>query len=113
VLETLNQTYARETRNLRNEIFSKRMELRELLTNPGIKIEAIQAKTSEIVDLQSKLEEKGIDYLIRVRGLLNADQLRGWCPELELPIAGAAGRSDFMGPMYPRRLAPPEKIQQD
>jgi len=104
-LDVVNQMYLRETRLLRTELFSKRLELREFLTNPTIKTESIHAKNSEIIELQSKLDEKAIEYLVRVRTLLTQEQLKHWCPEQEFPfLRGMIQRAEPMGPMNPRRM---------
>jgi Spy/CpxP family protein refolding chaperone len=84
-LEQIHQAYLRETQLLRAEIFLKRLELREVLTSPTSKGESILSKYSEMNQLQSKLEEKSIEYLIKVRSLLTPEQLKDWCPERELP----------------------------
>jgi Spy/CpxP family protein refolding chaperone len=94
-LDLLQQTYFREAQLLRLEIFTKKLELRELLTNSTVKVESIRGKNSEITELQSKQEEKAIEYLIKVRNLLNPEQLKTWCPEQELPY--------FRQPMPGRR----------
>jgi Spy/CpxP family protein refolding chaperone len=114
-LDSINQTYLRETRPLRTEIFSKRLELREFFTNPTIKIEAIRAKHMEILELQSKQEEKTIEYLIRVRNLLTQEQLKMWCPEQEFFFSWRMMHEpDFMSPMNPKRnLPPPERFQKE
>ena len=85
-LEQIQQAYLRETQVLRAEIFLKRLELREILTHPASKAESILSKYSEMNQLQSKLEEKIIEYLIKVRSLLSQEQLKNWCPEQELPL---------------------------
>jgi hypothetical protein len=76
----------RETQLLRAEIFLKRLELREILTHPNSKAESILSKYSEMNQLQSKVEEKIIEYLIKVRSLLTQEQLKNWCPEREIPL---------------------------
>jgi len=98
----LQQTYFREAQLLRLELFTKNLELRELLTNPSVKVEAIRGKTSEIADLQSKKEEKAVEYLIKVRNLLSPEQLKTWCPEQEFPYFRQTmpGRRP-MGPIFP------------
>ena len=83
-LDQLSHSYLQETRRLRMELLSKRIELREFLTDPTVKGEAIHAKTSEIVELQSKLEETATDYLLKIRNLLTQEQLKNWCPEQDL-----------------------------
>jgi len=106
-LELLQQSFYRDTQLLRTELLSKFFELKESLTNPISKIESIQTKNSEIILLQSKLEEKTIQYLIKVRALLTQEQLKVWCPEQEFfPLRRMMRRPGLMGPMPPRK---PEK----
>ncbi|NWG01474.1 MAG: periplasmic heavy metal sensor [Syntrophaceae bacterium] len=84
-LEQIQQTYFQEAQLIRAQLFAKRLELREFLVNPTLKIESIRAKHQEIIDLQSKQEEKAIEYLIKVRKLLTLEQIQNWCPEQEFP----------------------------
>jgi len=108
-LDAFQQTFFRETQLFRAQIFAKRLELRELLTNPTSKTEMIRAKSSEILDHQTKLEEKALEYLIKVRGLLTQEQLKNWCPELEFPpFRRMMQGPDLMGPLSPRRPPYPE-----
>ena len=103
-LDQLSHSYLQETRRLRMELLSKRLELREFLTDPSVKSVAIRAKTSEIVELQSRLEETATDYLLKVRSLLTQEQLKNWCPEQDLFMSQRMmERSHFM----PQRPAPP------
>jgi hypothetical protein len=106
-LEIIQQSFYRETQPIRYELFSKYLELKEFLTNPIIKIESIQAKNEEIILLQSRLEEKGIHYLIKVRALLKPEQLKLWCPEQEFPHSRRMMHGpDPMGPMVPQKPYP-------
>ena len=75
-LEALQQGFSLETQLLRAQIFTKRLELRELLTDPNTKIDAIRSKSSEILEHQAKLEERSIEYLIKVKDILTAEQLK-------------------------------------
>jgi len=84
-LDLMQRNYFREAQRLRLEIFTKKLELRELLTNSTVKVEIIRGKNSEIAELQSKQEEKAIEYLIKVRNLLSSEQLKTWCPDKEFP----------------------------
>jgi hypothetical protein len=103
-LEFIHQAYFRETQPLRTELFSKYLELKEFLTNPTIKMESIHAKNAEIIQLQSRLEERSIYYLIKVRALLTQDQLKVWCPEQEFPLFRRMMHGPGqMGPMVPRK----------
>ncbi len=98
-LESIQQVFLHETHRIRAELFSKRLEFRELLLNPGIKIEAVRSKYLEMDGLQSKLEEKVVEYLIQVRTLLTEDQIKNWCPEEEFTLMG--GRRHRPGLMSP------------
>jgi len=106
-LEIIQQSFYRETQPIRSELFSKYLELKEFLTNPIIKIESIQAKNEEIILLQSRLEEQGIHYLIKVRALLTQEQLKLWCPEQEFPHSRRMMHGPGpMGPMMPQKPYP-------
>jgi Spy/CpxP family protein refolding chaperone len=113
-LELINQTYLKETRPLRNDLFSKRLELREFLTNPSIKAESIQLKNAEVLTLESKIGDREIEYLIKVRSLLTQEQLKNWCPEQEFPfLRGMMQRPEAMGPMPPRKTPPHERPREE
>jgi Spy/CpxP family protein refolding chaperone len=107
-LELIQQAYVRETQLLRAQLFTRRLELRELLVGPTIKIESIRAKNSEIIELQSKEEERSVEYLVKVRNLLTPEQLRKWCPEREFPaFRHRMHGTRPMGPMHPGKTFPP------
>jgi Spy/CpxP family protein refolding chaperone len=99
-IDALNQAYFQEARRYRIELFTKRLELKEYLTNPAVKAETIQAKDSEIVQLQSEMEEKTIQYLIKVKTVLTPEQLKAWCPEQEFPTL--QHRMEISFPPVPR-----------
>ncbi len=109
-LDLLQQTYLRETQLLRAQLVTKRLEFRELLTNHAIKTEFIRIKYLEVVETQSKMEEKAIEYLVKIRSLLTQEQLKFWCPEQEFPLFQRMmpGHSP-MGPMNPRKTLSPEE----
>jgi len=107
-LELIQQAFFREAQLLRAQLFTRRLELRELFVTPTIKIELIRAKNSEIIELEAKQEERSVEYLIKVRNLLTPEQLQRWCPEQEFPafrhMRYGAGP---MGPMDPKKIFPP------
>jgi len=109
-LNLLQQTYLQETQLLRAQLVTKRLEFRELLINPAIKTESIRTKYIEMVETQSNLEEKAIEYMVKIRGLLTYEQLKSWCPEQEFPLFQRMRPGHGpMGPMSPRRTLPPEE----
>lgn len=107
-LDLIQQTYFREVQLLRLQVFTKRLELRELLTNSAARTESIRGKYSEIIELQSKQEEKAVEYLIKVRSLLTPEQLRNWCPEQEFPHSRQMMYGPGpMGSIPPKKTLPP------
>ncbi len=107
-LEGIQQAYFREAQLLRAQLFTRRLELRELLVSPTVKIESIRSKNLEIIELESRQEEKSIEYLIKVRNLLTPEQLQKWCPEQEFPaFRHMMYGTGPMGPMHPRKTFPP------
>ena len=108
-LDLIHQAYFRETQLPKAELFAKRLELREFLTNPNLRIESIRSKYLEINEIQSKLEEKTIEYLIKVRNILTQEQLKIWCPEQEFPLFQRMKHGPGpMGIMPPRKPPFPE-----
>ncbi|MGQ9637834.1 MAG: Spy/CpxP family protein refolding chaperone [Thermodesulfobacteriota bacterium] len=85
-LYLIQQSYFKEIQLLRSQLLTKRLELREMLTNPAIQGESIRPKYLELVEIQTKLEKHTIDYLIKVRNFLTPEQLPFWCPEQEFPM---------------------------
>lgn len=106
-LQLIQQTFLKETQLLRAQLFTKRLELREMLTNPSIREEAIRPKYLELAEIQTKLEERTMEYLIRIRSFFTSEQLPFWCPEEEFPLY------QFMrerhGPMKPMLPKTPRK----
>ncbi len=105
-LAEIEQAYLRETRLLRAQIFLKRLELRQAFTDPSTRVESIRSKYAELLDLKSKLEEKSLEFLMKVRELLTIEQLNRWCPEREFPYSRQTVHG--MDPRYPRH--PPRKL---
>ena len=109
-LELIQQAFFREAQVLRAQLFTRRLELRELFVSPTIKIELIRAKNSEIIELESKQEEKWVEYLIKLRNLLTPEQLQKWCPEQEFPgFRHMRYGTGPMGPMDPKKVFPPSE----
>ncbi len=107
-LDLIQHAYVREAQRLRAQLFTRRLELRELFVSPTISLESIYAKNSEIIGIESKQEEKFVDYLIKVRNLLTPEQLKKWCPEQEFPpFRQMMHGTGPMGPMHHRKTFPP------
>jgi len=104
MLEIIQHSHFREIRLPRGELFLKRLELRELLTNPSAKPDLIRSKYAEFNDLQTKFEGRIMDYVINIRSILTSEQLKAWCPEQEIPFFHwMSPGGEMMGPRPGRR----------
>ena len=113
-LDIIQQAHFREIHLLRAQLLSKRIELREFLKNHTTRVEAIRSKCLEINELESRFEERAIEYLIKVRNLLTPEQLRSWNPEEEFPLFRQMRRGvEPLGPMHPRRSPPMERFREE
>lgn len=106
-LQLIQQTFFKETQLLRAQLFTKRLDLREMLTNPAIRDEAIRPKYLELAEIQAKLEERTIEYLLRIRSFFTSEQLPLWCPEEEFPSYSLM--RERYGPMKPMAPKSPRK----
>jgi Spy/CpxP family protein refolding chaperone len=59
---------------LQEELFKKRTELRSLWLTPNPDQAAITAKQKEILNLQTKLQEKGTNFRLEISKLLTPEQ---------------------------------------
>lgn len=108
-LDMIQEAYFQEIRFLRIQLFSKRVELQDLLTNPTLKSEAIRTKYREMNELQLKFDEQTMEYLLKLRNLLTEEQLKTWCPEKEFSFFREMVHGPGLKhPMHPRRLPPKE-----
>jgi Spy/CpxP family protein refolding chaperone len=109
-LDLLQQTHFWEAQLLRAQLVTRRLEFRELLANPSSTVETLRPKYLEVVETQSKLDEKVIEYIVKVRNLLTQEQLKSWCPEQEYPLFQRMFPGyGPMGPMHPKKIIPPEE----
>jgi len=73
-IETRQQVFAEEMSPLRDKLFSRRMELQELWSQPSPDQARISSKQQEIRDLQSEIQERATQYELDCRELLTPEQ---------------------------------------
>jgi Spy/CpxP family protein refolding chaperone len=73
-LDAKREAFMAETDPLRDELFSKRMELRELWTKANPSQDEISAKQQEIREIQTQMQEKATEYQLELRQLLTPEQ---------------------------------------
>jgi Spy/CpxP family protein refolding chaperone len=88
-IQALRDAFLKEIEPLQNDLWTKRTELRNLRSDPKTDPAVITAKQKEILDLQSKLQEKAGNLGLDIRKVLTPEQLA------QLP---AFGRGAGVGP---------------
>ena len=88
-LDTLDREFYDETRDLRDQIWSKSRDLDVALNIPGPDLEKAKALQSEISDLYAKLDEKILDYELEARKI---------APDQRLGYGYGHGYGHHMGP---------------
>jgi Spy/CpxP family protein refolding chaperone len=73
-LQSLRAEFDKETLSLRNELELKALELRQLWTADELDEEAIIAKSKEVSDLRSQIEEKMVRHRLDVAKVLTKEQ---------------------------------------
>jgi Spy/CpxP family protein refolding chaperone len=73
-IQALEKAHLDEIAPLREELFKKRTELRSLWSTPNPDHAAITAKQKEILNLQTKLQEKGTNFRLEISKLLTPEQ---------------------------------------
>jgi len=73
-LQTLRIDFAKQTLTLRNEIQIKELELRQLWLADELDEEAIVAKSKEISDLRSQMQEKRVRHRLGATKVLTKEQ---------------------------------------
>jgi Spy/CpxP family protein refolding chaperone len=73
-IQTRQQAFAEEMSPLRDKLFSRRMELRELWSQASPDQARISAKQQEIRDLQSQIQEQATQFQLDCRELLTPEQ---------------------------------------
>ena len=73
-LQSRHDAFMAEMNPLRDELFSKKMELRELWTKADPSQAEISAKQQEIREIQSRMQEKATEYQLECRQMLTPEQ---------------------------------------
>jgi Spy/CpxP family protein refolding chaperone len=81
----LREGFFKETLPLRNDLMSKKLELRSLWLQPNLDEEKILAKQKEISALKAQLQEKGTKNRLEMRKILT--------PEQQAQLASLRGRA--------------------
>jgi len=100
-LDGLCRSYMAEARPIRTGLFALKIELRHLLSEPGVQPPVLFEQQRKISGLQAKLEVLALSYQLKARSIFTKEQLQrlpqGWAFEMglgyEIPIMDTGRRS--------------------
>lgn len=74
-LQELRRRFNDETAQLKGAIYTKRLELRSLWTDPKADPKAILGKEKELTSLKDQLRDKAVHFKLEARSVLTPEQL--------------------------------------
>lgn len=87
-LESIRGAYMAEAGPMRTDIFTLKIQLRHLLSDPKAQPRILFDQQRRISALQAKLEELSLFYLVKARSVFTKEQLerlpQGWASEISL-----------------------------
>ena len=99
-LKSIQRSYLDDISSLRNDLLNKRYELRRLILDPTSKADEIRAKQEEAFVLETQIQEKVIDYQLKVREILTPQQFKVWISRSKIGIGPRRGHRPGMGMMH-------------
>jgi Spy/CpxP family protein refolding chaperone len=100
-IKSTQHRYLKDIRILRNELLNKRYSLQRLLSDPTVKSSEIKAKQKEVFALENKIQEKALDYQLRMREILTPQQFRLWVSRNQGLFGHGRHHRRGMGMMHP------------
>ena len=91
-LKSIQGSYLNDITPLRNNLLNKRYELRRLISDPASKADDIRARQEEASGLEAQIQEKIIDYQLKVREILTPQQFRLWLSRYQGGFGPRGGR---------------------
>jgi Spy/CpxP family protein refolding chaperone len=85
-LESIQGSYLNDITPLRSDFLNKRYELRRLIADPTSKADDIRAKQGEALALETQIQEKVIDYQLKVREILTPRQFKLWISRYKMGL---------------------------
>jgi Spy/CpxP family protein refolding chaperone len=96
-LKSIQGSYLDDITPLRNDLLNKRYELKRLIFDPTSEADDIRAKQEEAFVLETQIEEKVIDYQLKVREILTPQQFRLWISRYQVGFGPRRGHRHGMG----------------
>jgi Spy/CpxP family protein refolding chaperone len=99
-LKSIQRSYLEDITPLRNDFLNKRYELRRLIADPTSKADDIREKQGEALALETQIQEKVIDYQLKVREILTPRQFKLWISRYKMGHRPRMDHRHGMGMMH-------------
>jgi len=96
-LKSIQARYLNDITALRNDLLHKKYELKRLMSDPGSKPHEIRRKQQEAFALETRIQEKVVDYRLKVREILTPQQFELWISRYQGDFGTRRGHRHGMG----------------
>jgi len=83
-MESIQKSFLEDITPLRNDLFNKKYSLRRLFSDPASSATTIKAKQEEVFAVQRQIQEKLLDYRLKVRDILTPEQYQLWMSKYQM-----------------------------
>ena len=83
-MESIQKSFLEDITPLRNDLFNKKYSLRRLFSDPASSATTIKAKQQEVFAVQRQIQEKLLDYRLKVRDILTPEQYQLWMSKYQM-----------------------------
>lgn len=85
-MNSIQRRYLEDITSLRNHLLNRRYQFRRLLSDPTSEAAEIRSKQKEVFALENQIEERILDYQLKMRDILTPQQFRLWVSRHGMPL---------------------------
>lgn len=99
-MESIERRYLKDMSALRHDLLNKRYRLRRLFSDPTSKADDLRSKQKEVFALENQIQERILDYELKVRDILTPEQFRLWVSRRQMQSGRMMHHGPGMGMMH-------------
>jgi Spy/CpxP family protein refolding chaperone len=99
IITSIQRRYLGEIRTLRGDLLNQRHDFKRLLSDPTSEAADIRARHNGVLAVESRIQEKILDYQLEVREVLTSEQFTLWVSKQRKPPRPRPHRKGGMGMM--------------
>jgi len=85
IITSIQRRYLGEIRTLRGDLLNQRHDLKRLLSDPTSEAADIRARHNGVLAVETRIQEKILDYQLEVREVLTSEQFTLWVSKQRKP----------------------------